>query len=89
MKYLLFTDCHLSVLKKTVRAELPNVGSSHISEALAAALGFQKHASLLAEMDRLASNPPYLELDNERFCEKLEQLGHDGYQYFSFEDLDF
>ena len=41
MKYLLFTDGHLSVLKKAVRAELPNVGSSHISEALAAALGFQ------------------------------------------------
>lgn len=89
MKYLLFTDGHLSVLKKAVRAELPNVGSSHISEALAAALGFQKHASLLTEMDRVAWNPPYLKLEDDRFCEKLEQLGHDGYQYFSFEDLDF
>lgn len=89
MKYIPLTECQLLFLKRAIEAELPNVEFFHICEALAAALGFQKQALLSVEMDRVACNPPLLELDDKRFCEKLEQLGYDGYQYFSFEDLDF
>jgi hypothetical protein len=89
MKYLPLTECHLFFLRKAIEAELPNVEFIHICEALAAALGFQRQGFLTAEMNRVACNPPHLELDDKRFCEKLEQLGYAGYQYFSFEDLDF
>lgn len=88
MTTLILTESNLFALKKLVRAELPNVSSSHVSEALAAALGFKKYATLLVEMQGSARNPHCFELDNGFFIDRLEQLGHDGYQHFSFEDLD-
>ena len=89
MKYLPLTECHLHFLTRAIEAELPNVEFIHICEALAAALGFQRQSLLSVEMHRVACNPPHLVLDSKRFCEKLEQLGYDGNQNFSFEDLDF
>ncbi|MEX6725657.1 hypothetical protein [Parapedomonas caeni] len=50
MAKILLTHANIQALKSRSREQLPNVKSSHHSEALAAALGYRTHAALLADM---------------------------------------
>lgn len=75
---VLTSENHQTVKRALVRA-IPNCGSSHLSEALARALGFQSHAALLARIQQSAEEtfPEYALLDEDAFKERLEELGYD------------
>jgi len=66
----------LAELKKAIRKDLPDVSSSHISEAIAAALAFRTHASLLASLPSQAADPAIVQLDDDRFYSRLHELGY-------------
>ena len=77
----------LATVKKSLRKEYPDVQSSHLSEALAAALGYKTHAALLADASKLTDDPSIESLDDERFDVRLQELGYPADPEFSFEIL--
>ena len=70
------SEASLFSLKKSLRAELPDCRSSHLSEAMAAALGFRTSASLLTEVGMQANDPPIVLLDDLRFEARLKDFGY-------------
>lgn len=66
----------LAVLKTTLRNISPAIGSSHADEALAFALGFKTHASLLARLSGLDDAELTVEFAPPHLIERLEQLGY-------------
>jgi hypothetical protein len=87
MSSLLLKKEHLAEVKKALRDEYPDVGSSHLSEALAAALGFRTYASLVHATES-ASETDYVLLVDEEFDQRLQELGHEPDLGFGFEMLD-
>lgn len=81
------TESALATVKKALRDDLPDVRSSHLTEALAAALRRRTHAALLAELPALRDDPPIELLDDERFDQRLQELGYQPEPEFSFELL--
>lgn len=57
MAAIALSELPLAALKKTLRAEFEEVRSSHLTEALAAAVGRRTHAALLAELRKRSINP--------------------------------
>lgn len=81
------SDSALAAVKKSLRKEYPDVRSSHLSEALATALGRRTHAALLVDA-REQSHDPFIELlDDERFDARLQEFGYPADPEFSFELL--
>ncbi len=76
----------LRSLKNALHDHLSAVKSSHMSEALAAALGFRTHAALLTQVAAGAPSVLY-PLSETRFVERLHQLQYPEVQAFSFDDL--
>lgn len=87
MSSVLLRKEHLAEVKKALREEFPEVGSSHLSEALAAALGFRTHASLIHALES-STDPDYALLIDEDFDERLRKLGHEPDLAFGFESMD-
>ncbi|MHA4868701.1 hypothetical protein ACXZ1M_13475 [Duganella sp. PWIR1] len=87
MSSILLRKEHLAEVKKALREEYPEVGSSHLSEALAAALGFRTHASLIDAMQSSSDND-YVLLVDEDFDSRLKELGHEPDLSFGFELID-
>jgi hypothetical protein len=83
-----FVKEHVALVKNSLRDEFPHIGSAHLSEALAAALGFRTHASLLSQVPASNSDPDYVLVDDEVFDAKLVELGHTPEMDFSFEFLE-
>lgn len=81
---LLSTDS-LAQLKRETHKKLPEVKSSHLSEALAAAFGFRTNAALLAS---LTAAPQSRTPDIQLFTERLQRFGYTLPQAFSFGDED-
>lgn len=77
MTAILASRDNLDFIKKELRSALSSVGSSRLSEALAAGLGFQTHAALLAA-ERSNAHPMLLKIDAARMTTRLDQLGYDG-----------
>lgn len=77
MTTILASRDNLAFVKKELRNALPDIGSSRLSEALAAGLGFQTHAALLAA-ERSHVHPMLLKFDAVRMTERLGQFGHQG-----------
>jgi hypothetical protein len=73
MLAILLTEENLAFLKRTVRSGYPSARSSHISEALACALGQHTHAALLAHMNA-AGERHLVRFDKTRFVDRLAQL---------------
>lgn len=82
------SESALASLKKALRKEVPHARSSHISEALAACLGYKTHAALLAALPGVAEDPPFVVLDDERFDQRLQELGYPPDPELNFELLD-
>lgn len=62
-------------VKRTLRARFPGDKSSHLSEALAAALGFRTGISLVESLRRSSqSDPDYTLLDEGAFLNRLGQI---------------
>lgn len=77
----------VAAVKKSLHREFPGVRSSHLTEALATALGHQTHAALLNRVDQNQNDPPIVLLDDERFALRLQELGYEADTEFSFEFL--
>ena len=76
MTAIAIAESSLAALKKALRTDLPDIRSSHLTEAMAAALDFRTHASLIAALPEQASDPSILLLDNERFEARLSDFGY-------------
>lgn len=75
----------LAALKKSLRDEFPDAKSSHLSEALAASLGFRTYASLQAAMTGPEGDRPFVLLDSELLRERLVEFGYADDPEFEFE----
>jgi len=76
MTAIALAETSLASLKKSLRQELPDVRSSHLTEALSAALGFRTHAALAASLPGQAADPSFVLLSNECFESRLRELGY-------------
>jgi hypothetical protein len=79
MPILLLHEANLNSAKSALRARLPNVRSSHLTEALAAAAGFRTHAALLR---CLVSDPsrstPIADIAENTFDRRLGDFGYES-----------
>lgn len=69
------TRANLDFIKRRLRASLPHVRSSHLSEGLAAAFGHRTHASLLAHVAGPYISPVIL-ADRQGFERRMTELGY-------------
>lgn len=76
MAALCITPAALSFFKKYLRRHYPDIRSAHLSEAIAAALGFNTHAAFLTAMDDLAESGAVAALDDARFQARLADCGY-------------
>ena len=84
------SESALASLKKSLRTEYPHVRSSHLTEALATALGHKSHAALLAYLalaKQRDDTPDFELLDDDRFDKRLQEFGYPTDIEFSFELL--
>jgi len=75
MAVLRLTPANLTFVKRSLRAAYPNVKSSHLTEGLAAAVGENTHAALLARISGQAEAEP-VQLDRDRWRQRLAELGY-------------
>ncbi len=69
------TQHGLRTMKRALAPSFPACGSAHLSEALAAGLGFRTQASLLARIKEAGeADPDHILFDEEAFASKLNQL---------------
>lgn len=87
MSSIPFLREHVTSVKNALRDEFSEIGSAHLSEALAAALGYRTHAALISELPRAGADPDYVWIDEEAFDAKLTELGHHPDLEFSFDEL--
>ena len=77
MPILFLTRDNCRFVKHALRECLSTVKSAHLSEALAAALGFRTHAALLATMRSAnADRPALTQVDEGRMWERMRGLGY-------------
>jgi len=77
MSLLILTYENVEGVKRAAREQVPVVKSSHLSEAIASALGFRTHAALRAKIAAEADLPPDVaECDPARFVVRLAALGY-------------
>ena len=70
----------LRTVKNRLSAAIPDISSSHLTEALASAAGFRTNASLRASLWTPGKDPatcPALEFHDGKFLERLRQFGHE------------
>ena len=88
MAAITLTQSSLNALKKCLRSEFPGAKSSHLTESLAAALGYRTNAALLADMVGPEEDRPYVLLDSNRMVHRLQEFGYPPSDGFDFELLD-
>jgi hypothetical protein len=66
----------LKLAKRAIQAQVPDIKSAHLSEAIAAGLGYKSHAALKASM--LDEDPDIRLLDPKVFEERAASLGAPG-----------
>lgn len=81
-----FSASVLDALKNRVRHIYAERKSSHLTEAIAAALGFNTHAALLVELEKQTAEPLYFLLSEEMFDSRMQALGYPADSEFTFED---
>lgn len=70
------------VVKSRLAVAFPHIPSSHLTEALAAAAGFNTNAALRASFWEPGADPAAkrsLEFDDSKFLQRLRSLGHDDH----------
>lgn len=88
MAAIAVSETHINAIKKALRDEFLDEKSSHLSEALAAAVGYRTHAALIADLPKLAEDPPIVLLSTELFVSRLHELGYPRDEEFDFDYLD-
>jgi hypothetical protein len=77
MSILLLHEPNVGAAKTALRSLLPEIRSGHLTEALAAGLGYRTHAALLAGMAVDAERfPDVAEIDEGAFAARIEALGY-------------
>lgn len=75
MTAFVLTEDNLACEKRRIRHLFPDAKSSHVSEALAAALGRRTHAALLEEIKKVDSDhPPVFAINEDVFRARLKAL---------------
>lgn len=88
MSIMLLTEDNLRSAKAALRTTLPRIRSAHLSEALAAALGFRTHAALLSAVRCEVQLPPELvDVDEFAFRRRLKELDCEDVDAFTLIDL--
>jgi hypothetical protein len=78
MSLFILTEENTEALKRATRSARPQIKSSHLTEALAAALGFRTHAALRAALVAAPRLPPDLaDCSQASFIDRLHALGYD------------
>ena len=77
MTTVLLNTQNLEFLKKISRELYPKVGSSHLTEAIAVGLGFNKHASLLSALKHKSSRLHAVAFSETGMVLRLQQLVKD------------
>lgn len=88
MAAIVVSETNINAVKKVLREDFIDEKSSHLSEALAAALGYRTHAALLAELTSFAEDPPIVLLSTESFVSRLQAFGYPRDDEFDFDYLD-
>jgi len=87
MPIFILTDDNIDAAKAALRTRLPAVRSAHLTEALAAGLGFQTHAALRAVLASEGSKPPaVVDATSSQFTARLPELGYADVPTPPFED---
>lgn len=73
-------------LKNVLQDRFPFIKSSHLSEAIAATLGFRTHAALLTFTARTTA-VPLVFLEHEPFVQRLQELGYPNVEPFEFSSV--
>ncbi len=77
----------VDAMKNLLRQIYDERKSSHLTEGLAAALGFNSHAALLVELKKHKGFPKYQLLDEKRFDLRMQAFGYSADPEFDFEDF--
>lgn len=89
MPSLCLSESSVFSVKKALLAEYPGLGSGHLSESLAAALGYQTNAALRAALRSYENDPPIVFLSDERFQARLNALAQTNIEHwFGFTQSD-
>ena len=88
MAAIALSEPSITAVKKALAKNRADVRSSHLSEALARALGRLTHAALRADLARYRDDPPITLLDDELFGSRLKEMGYRPEPGFSFERLE-
>lgn len=77
MALLALTRANVDYLKRTLRPAYPAIGSSHLSEALAAACGHRTGIALATALRSVDPvRPDSVRIDEDAFASRLGELGH-------------
>lgn len=88
MAKISMSPAHARSLKNALRDRFPNLGSSHISEALAAAFGFKTNIAFVAALQDYR-NGGLLDVESDLFRMRLAEFGHEVPEDFSFANIEF
>jgi hypothetical protein len=84
------TSHALKGIKRTIHEALPEIGSAHLSEAIAAGLGYRTHAALLIDVGtRSDDDPDYAYLDDEQLADRASALSGKTVDTWDIATLDF
>jgi len=76
MTAMILSTENLHAVKRSLREFFPDAGSSHLSEALAAAVGRRTHAALRAELAEAdPADPEIAMVDQDAFLARARELG--------------
>ena len=77
MSSIELTPACVFALKSRLRIDYDEVKSSHLTEALAVALGFKTHAALKTKMEQVKpDDAPFVFLSEDKFTQQLKAFGY-------------
>ena len=74
MAFIVFTRRNIAAIKALMRTALPDLGSAHADEALAAGIGFRTHAAMLAALKAQSGAKLTVLLNEQSLSERLMEL---------------
>lgn len=90
MAAVIFKEMYLKQIRSALKRQFPDVKSSHIAEALAAAVGRRTHAALLVDIRGVdTSEPETVPISESKFLDRLRLFGYSspGWQLDFFQLL--
>lgn len=76
MSAISVSEIAIADLKQVLRKAFPEVKSSHLTEAIAASMGFRTHAALIAAANETKDDPAIVSIRPDSFQNRLAELGY-------------